>query len=140
MKMIIPAPRDWQRRPGGHETLLVAPEGDLVLAATKLFPAFTEAGEWLRGVLGVKAGAPTRVVYTEEGWKMTLVEPADQPAMAAFVHVLDYAGGLIARCRDEVARPGWRDETLALFHRSRPLFRQEGSACLFHQIQLGVAS
>jgi hypothetical protein len=147
MKLSIAIPSSWTQTAGADGTVYVAPEGDLAVVVTPLFPAVSQPSSWMRRALSLSGEEVGRasMIKTRDGWKVSLLE-SPATALAAYVHVLDYAGGVIAHCSNENARPSWRSEVRTLIELLRPDFTQDEAVCLSHQLDgmvdgvAGVAS
>ncbi len=145
MKLRADLDEGWAPRATPDGTLYTSPGGELSVLVTHLLGAHADPPSLLRRSLTHDLSGPaeqptrTAAAQTDDGWPVTLLELTGHPGrLAAYLHLLDYGGAIVARCRDVVARPGWRDEVLAIVACTRPDFTQEDSVCLAHQLE-GIA-
>jgi len=119
MKLIVPIPEAWK--------------------AVVLVTALTAAHPSPRSFLALHGVSAQRLrssrTETAEGWPVTVVEAEDRDdVLGAYVHILDYGAGIVARRGAAEDAATWRAAVLELVRQARPDFQQHEAVCLADQL------
>lgn len=142
MKLVVPAPPDWEHRIVDDGILYQAPSEIFGMLVTPMGPAPVDPETWLQQAFAYRAreedGLPRNLrisrFATVDGWSGLLLDGAlgTQDRFVAYLAFFDYAVTVIAMCRDAEAQPTWRDQVLELVVRSQPDFSEDRVLSLSH--------